>query len=312
MTKVSIVIVNWNAGRLLSECLQSLERLPEKKLIQQVVVVDNNSSDDSVEWAKTERGDAVGVQLRQAPNRLTHFIQLNDNAGFARANNIGITFILKHSGRDNHVLLLNPDTAVQPGAVAEMVRTLEANPETAVVGPKLLDATGQHQPSVRLFPTLAIFVFLFLKLHRLWPHFALWRHYMQADFNYAREAKVDQVMGAACLIRNSAWRDVGMLDEGFWIWFEEVDYCKRVKARGGEVVYTPNAVVKHHGAASFNQLVGLRRSFPFIQSALRYARKHLGFAAYLILLLLAPLALLLSLPASLVHVARRRQNRQRL
>lgn len=278
---LTIIIINWNTGRLLNRCLASLAALPEKALIKRVIVVDNASGDDSIEQAKRVQG--LPVQC----------MELRENIGFARANNIG----LKELASDgNHVLLLNPDTEVQPGALQAMLDFLESHPKAGIVGPRLLNFSDrQTQPSVRSFPTLVVFIWLFLKLHRLLPNVSFWRKYMMTGFDYNKAAAVDQVMGAAFLIRDKA---VEKLDERFWIWFEEVDFCKRAKAKGWEVWYTPSAQIIHRGAASFNQLVGFKRSWFFLRSSVQYANKHLGLLATSVLIILLPIALVLAVVSS--------------
>lgn len=153
---------------------------------------------------------------------------------------------------------------------------------------------------------------LFLKLQRLFPSLPAWKRYLMEDFDYTKEQVVDQVMGAAFLIRNTIVGQLGLLDESFWIWFEEVDFCKRIQDIGWNTVYTPSGTVLHHGGTSFNQLVGPARTKPLLNSSLVYARKHLGLVAYSILLLLYPVALLIAIGASLAHVKQRRENTKRL
>lgn len=289
MNKVlTVVIVNWNTGKLLYECLASLAALPEKEMICDVVVVDNASRDDSFTDIKTVAWDLPMT-----------YVKLTRNRGFAAANNIGIA---KRSKQSTGILLLNPDTIVQSGALQRMFETLMSKSAIGIVGAHLHNADGSTQPSVRAWPTLPVLVWLFLKLPRLWPIVPFWRRYMELDFDYHKSQKVDQVMGAALLFRASLLSRVGGLDESFWIWFEEVDYCRRVSAAGFEVWYEPGAYITHYGGASFNQLVGFSRVVPFLNSAMRYARLHLGFGAWVVLLLLWPLAALLAIPAGLYHV----------
>jgi GT2 family glycosyltransferase len=295
MQQLSIIIVNWNTGSLLQQCLESIASLPEQDLIHHVVVIDNASKDTSVEQAKEfakEHGYAIFKEKY--------------NLGFAKANNLAWKYIEKHDGKDDHILLLNPDTEVHPGALSSMVDTLERTPTTGIVGPKLLEASGEVQPSVRSFPTLGVFILLFLKLHRLFPTPRFWNHYMMKDFDYTKKQTVDQVMGAAFLIRNVVAQSLGLLDESFWIWFEEVDLCKRAKDKGWDTIYTPNATVLHYGGTSFNQLIGLARTKPFLKSSLVYAKKHLGLLPYGILLFLYPFALVIAAMASLAHLQQKK------
>lgn len=303
MDKIAVIIVNWNTGKLLTECLESLIKLPEKHLISRVIVVDNGSSDASL----TDAQEAVG------DNKLPiSYISLRENVGFAEGNNTAIKDLKTDGPFDDHILLLNPDTEVKPGALKAMADVLERHQNAGIIGPKLLNADGSHQPSVRHFPTLGIFVLQFLKIHRLLPQLAVWRTYLAEDFDYKKETAVDQVMGAAFLIRDRVITDVGVLDPSFWVWFEEVDYCKRAYAAGWEVWYTPEAEVVHHGGVSFNQLVGFKKAWPWISSSLNYAFKHLGFGTGLTLSLLTPVALVLTIPSMIWHLVARKTNSKKL
>ena len=135
---------------------------------------------------------------------------------------------------------------------------------------------------------------------------------MQTSFDYGQEAYVDQVMGAAFLIRNELLTQIGFLDTAFWIWFEEVDYCKRAQDAGWKILYTPNATVMHHKGASFHQLIGLRKTKPFLASSLVYVKKHLGMPSYAMLLILYPAAIAIASMASIAHLAKQRENTKRL
>lgn len=292
---LSIVIVNWNTGRRLLACLQSLAVLPEKNLIKKIWVVDNNSSDTSLTDSLVL---SVGVPIE--------FIPLKKNIGFAGANNIALRKI--PADGFTHVLLLNPDTEVKPGALGSLLTVFTSKPRAGIVGPKLLNPDGSIQPSVRRFPTLAVFIWLFLKLARVWPRLPFWKRYIRVTFDYSQPQSVEQVMGAAFLIRDAVLKTVGRLDENFWIWFEEVDYCKRVKAAGWEVWYQPAAMIVHYEGVSFNQLIGVRRTVPFLNSAMYYVTKHHSILARLILSLFYSVAVLLSLPASIVHYFFKRKN----
>lgn len=301
MEQTSVIIVNWNTGNLLKKCLESLASLPEQDLIRHVVIIDNASSDSSAEDAK---------QFVQEHRYL--LVREKNNLGFAKANNMAWEYIKKHGGDDDHVLLLNPDTEIHAGAIESMVDAFARNPKVGIVGPKLLEPNGHIQPSVRSFPTLGVFGFFFLKLNRLFYRSNFWKRYMMAHFDYSKEQQVDQVMGAAFLIRNTVLRNIGLLDEAFWIWFEEVDYCKRAKDAGWATLYAPNAVVTHHGGTSFAQVAGLKKMILFARSSLLYSKKHLGFLAYCTLVFLYPLALFIAIIAPFNHTKQRKNNISRL
>ncbi|HLC49237.1 MAG TPA: glycosyltransferase family 2 protein [Candidatus Andersenbacteria bacterium] len=297
MQQISIIIVNWNTGGLLIKCLESIVALSEQDLIRHVVIVDNASTDDSVlqtQEIAQEHGYAI--------------IRAKHNLGFAKANNLAWKFIKEHEGNDDHILLLNPDTEVRPGALKSLVEVFEKNKTVGIVGPKLLETTGKVQKSVRTFPTFVVFIILFLKLQRLFPGLSIWERYMMTNFDYLKEQQVDQVMGAAFLIRNEVLKQIGLLDESFWIWFEEVDFCKRAKQSGWSTLYTPSAVVTHHGGTSFGQVAGFTKTRLFTQSSILYTKKHLGITAYITLLAFYPIGLLIAIIASFEHIKQRKYN----
>lgn len=302
MDKVAIVIVNWNTGSLLAKCLQALQALPEKESIQQVMIVDNASADTSVPEAKVIVDQSVPIEFILSPQ----------NLGFAAGNNKGIQALQQRGVTSAHILLLNPDTAVQPHAITKLCRTLDRQPRAGIVGPKLLNPDGTHQPSVRRFPTFTTFLYILLKLDKLFPRTRLWQKYIAHDFSYSVEQPIDQVMGAAFLIRHNLIKEVGLLDAGFWVWFEEVDYCRRAKTLGWQTYYTPTASVTHYGGASFHQLVGWHKSWPWIRSSLRYARKHLSAIEALLLHLAIPASLVVALVATPLHRKLRALNQARL
>lgn len=295
MPKIAVIIVNWNTGALLADCVQSLLQLPERELIDSIQVVDNASTDTSIKQLQERLG--------QQGSSIVHITQSNINLGFARANNQAAA----KASPDVHILLLNPDTMVRPGALRALVQTLEDDKTVGVVGPRLRNTDGSLQRSVRRFPSFIVLASFFMKLGRALRLFSFGRHYLALDTDYSRPQKVDQVMGAAFLIRNKVWQRVGPLDEKFWVWLEEIDYCRRVKDAGYHVAYTPAGEIVHHGGVSFSQLVGPARTWPFVRSALRYSHKHLGPPSTAALAALVPLALLLAIPASFFHLLLRKK-----
>lgn len=255
-------------------------------------MVDNASTDESLYHAMKMGDGSLPIE----------FIPLRTNVGFAKANNIALRF----APHDSHVLLLNPDTEVMSGAFEQLLNFLKQHSRAGVVGPKLVNGRGLLQPSIRRLPTMRIVAWLFLKLHYLWPQDKAWQEYLGKGFDYTREGKAPQVMGAAFVIRRDLlWgegaRLVGLLDEGFYLWFEEVDYCARAVAAGWEVWYMPGATIRHYGGVSFRQLRGPKRTWPFLRSALYYSAKHFGSMATFLLWALVPVSLALSVVAAVVE-----------
>jgi len=233
-------------------------------------------------------------------------VQAGSNLGFATANNLAASHV---TSKTAHILLLNPDTEIRKTDIGVLLSSLD-DATVGIAGPRLRNPDGSAQQSVRAFPSVQTFLWLFFKLHRVLATPA-WRRYMQLDFNYDAAATVDQVMGAAFLVRRSAWDALAGLDAGFFVWFEEVDFCKRAKARGFSTMYTPATSVVHYGGVSFNQLVGWRRTKPWVMSSLRYIRKHLTVWLPLFLVL-APAALALAIPAGVAHRQMQKANKKRL
>lgn len=281
---LSVVILNWKVKELLRQCLISVYR-ETAGLDFEVIVADNDSGDGSAEM--------VAKEFPQA-----RLIVNDRNLGFAAGNNAGIRVAM-----GEFVILLNPDTELQDNALEAMVRVMRANPDVAVLGPTLLNADGSLQPSVRRFPTPLSQALVMLKLHDLFPRLKPVREYFASGFDYLAPSSVDQVMGAAFMVRRSAFEKLGLLDERFFIWFEEVDFCRRAVNAGYDVMYTPEARVVHHGGESFNQVFGPKRQHLLNSSLLKYARKHFGAAAACGLALLYPLSMMLACLAQLLGLS---------
>lgn len=261
-------------------------------MIEEVTVIDNASNDRSIVMAKQAVAD---TNNRPA----VRFIMNERNAGFAAANNIGLQR-LEQRGSQAHVLLLNPDTVALPGLLSGMVDVLNKSKQIGIVGPKILNSDRTLQPSVRNFPGAKEMILYMLKLGS---------QVKEAAIDYDQEQAVEQVMGAIFLIRHSCYRQVGLLDEGYFVWFEEVDYCRRAQEMGWEVWYTPRATGIHLGGISFRQVVGIRKNWPWLKSMLRYARQHLNTPTVVGLYMMSVINVLLWVPA---FVKQWRQSRKKL
>ena len=272
---LSVVIVNWKVRDLLEKCLESLYRFTDG-LEFEVFVVDNDSQDGSVEM--------VASRFPQA-----ELIASNRNLGFAKGNNEAI-----RQSRGEFVLLLNPDTEFIDNALVPLVEFMRRTPAAGICGSKLLNSDQSLQPSVRRFPHLSDQLLIMLKLHHLLPQARCLRRYLARDFHYEEAQACDQVMGAVFLIRRELLDRIGLLDERYYIWFEEVDYCRLARDAGFEVWYTPEAAIIHHGGESFGQVFGPRKQQIFNRSLRQYFRKHHGLGAWLVLLLIHPLSMALA------------------
>lgn len=279
---LSIVTVNWKVAELVGELLGSIQANRDDLAIE-VYVVDNDSQD---------RIEEVVAKFRAHSDIPVTLIRNGRNLGFAKANNQAIR---RCSGKV--VALLNPDTRVTKGALGRVMEWMATRPDVGIVGPKLLNPDGSLQESVRRFPGLLDQSLILLKLHHLWPSAPPFRRYLAKDFAYEKEQDVDQLMGAALFVRRKVFEGIGLLDERFFIWFEEVDFCKRAKQAGWGVVYLPTASVIHHGGKSFAQAMTLRKQRYFSSSMGKYFRKHRG--AWTMLVLAVPMLIGLGAAATL-------------
>jgi GT2 family glycosyltransferase len=248
MPRLAIVIVNFNAREHLANCLASLTAAPPSTS-HEVVVVDNASADGSV---ASVRAHWPAVIVCEQP----------ENRGFAAANNAGI-----RATAGELVLLLNNDTLVPPGAIDALVDRLDANPAVAVAGPRLVDGAGH--PELSFGPMISPLGELRQKtvtaLHAAGvPPIASW-----VDRATRREQDVDWVSGACLLVRRTAAEEAGLLDERYFLYTEDVDFCAAVRARGHRILFTPVAEVVHLRGRS-------RASAPAASNA-AYRRSQIAF-----------------------------------
>jgi GT2 family glycosyltransferase len=252
---LSIVIVSWNVRDLLRDCLLSI-RARRGALAVQTIVVDGASADGS---AAMVAADFPEVEL----------VARNDNVGFPRGNNIGLA-----RARGRFILLLNPDTQVLGDALPALVGRAAVDPDIGALGPQLLNPDGSVQSSRRRFPTLATGFFESTWLQGIAPA-GLLRRYYALDLPDDRPADVDWLTGAAILAPRAAVERVGGLDEAYFMYSEELDWCRRIKEAGFRVVYWPEAQVIHHLGKSSEQAVTARH-INFQRAKLRYFRKYHG------------------------------------
>lgn len=272
-SQTSVIIVSWNVRELLRVCLKALER--ERRVSQiEVIVVDNASLDNT---ATLVRQEFPWVK----------FIAQPTNLGFAKACNQAAKLA---TGR--YFVFLNPDTEVSAGFFNDLEREFARHARVGILGGHLLRPDGSTQPSVRGLPTPWPMVLETLKLLQRFPWLA--PSYLRLSFNYETSQFVEQVMGACFAVRRETWEQLNGFDERFFVWFEEVDFCKRALTQGYEIWYSAHLILIHQQGQSFNQLTYAKRHRLFTQSLLWYARKHFGL---LLWSLLWPLSGLWLLPA---------------
>jgi len=217
-----------------------------------------------------------------------------ENRGFAAANNQGIK-----KSQGEFILLLNPDTEILDNTLEKMVNFMHQHRDAGVAGCKLLNLDQTPQPSVRRFPSLWSQIIILSKLHHLF--LKLISYYLALDLDYSKTQGVDQLMGAFFMIRRKVIEQIGLLDENFYIWFEEVDFCKRVKSKGWRIYYTPQAEIIHHQGQSFKQVLSFEKQKIFNKSLRYYFKKHHSFFAYLIISMISPISLFLTYFVQLIR-----------
>jgi len=252
---LSVVIVNYNTRVMLRRCLETV--LPEAEAVgADVVVVDNHSADGSPAMV---RGEFPGVRL----------IANSMNLGYSAANNQGIWM-----SRAEFVFLLNPDTEIRPGCLAALIEFMRHHPRAGACAPQLLNPDGSVQFSCRRFPGHHVALFSrFAVLTRLFPNNRYSAAYLMTDQDHGREREVDWVSGAAVFLRRRALDEVGLLDERFFMYCEDVDLCYRLKQAAWQVHYVPAAQVVHQIGGS-SRLAPLRVCWEHHRSMYLFYKKH--------------------------------------
>lgn len=250
--KLSIVIVSYKVKDLLRKNLNHLLKSDIGSDFE-VFVVDNNSGDGSAEMVKNEFPE---VKL----------IANSENLGFAKANNLAIA----RAGGE-YILLLNPDMRVFPDTLKKMISRMDSRPDVGIAGCKLITEKGEVVPQIRRFPTLKDQLAVTLKVPHLFP--GVLKRYIPEDLDYETEQEVDTIRGSFFMIRRRMIEEIGGLDERYFIWFEEVDYCKEAKKAGWKVMYTPAAECVDHVGKSFAQVPKGKTQKYFRDSMLKYFRK---------------------------------------
>ena len=232
---LSIIIVTWNSEKYIRNCLDSI-LLSAGDLQYEIILVDNDSADQTIRSV-----EELYPQVNLIPNR--------KNEGYARANNQGI-----EESTGEYILLLNPDTEVLENALISMLQFSEENARVGALGPQLLNPDKTIQPSCREFPTYAALIWEFSGLSRIFPQSKIFSRWRMGYFNFDQEREVDQPMGSCLLLRRATLQDVGIFDENFPMFFNDVELCYRIKQAGWKIYYYPGAQVLHHKGASTRQV----------------------------------------------------------
>ncbi len=232
--RLSIVVLSWNTVDLLRACLASL-RAVAGELPFEVIVVDNDSADDSA--------DMVAAEFDEF-----RLIRNGQNDGYAIGNNIGAREAI-----GDYVMTLNSDTEVPPGALTTLVTFLDDHPGHGICAPRLDHPDGTPQLSCKTFPTLRTAFFFDTIFDRKFPKNKEIPRYFMADFDHTTSRDVDQPPGAALVIRRELWETLGGFDPALWLFFNDVDLCRRAHERGWKVAYIAEARILHHEGKSTSQ-----------------------------------------------------------
>ncbi len=253
--RISVILINLNTRDFLEACLKSMgDRLDRPEY--EVILVDNGSTDGSLEMVRSQF-----PQVRLFPQE--------KNLGFTKANNIGL-----REARGRYLLVLNSDTEIIDDALEMMCDYMDANPDVGGLGPKLLNPDGTRQLSCRRFPSYRTALFhRYSLLTRLFPRNRYSAEYLMTEASEHDVAETDWASGAALLTRRETMEEVGLLDEDYFIYAEDVDWCYRMKQAGWRVVYYPSAQILHHiGRAT--RKIAFRMTYERHRSMWLFYRKH--------------------------------------
>lgn len=261
MSSLTIALVTWNSEDEIAECLNMLfhatSRIKDLKL--ETVVVDNASTDNTVK--------TIENFLRVTHQNIV-FIKNKDNLGFTKACNQAI-----HASTGDYIFILNPDTEILDSAVEDMMKYLDEHDDTGVVAPQLLSYHRQIQFSCRTFPRYWDMFSEMLMLATLFPKSEFFSRWKMRYFDHNTLREVDQPMGAALLLKRKVLESVGGLDERFIMFYNDVDFCKRIADAGYKLVFFPDAKVKHmEGISIYKDRSGMIRIWN--DDCLRYFKKH--------------------------------------
>jgi N-acetylglucosaminyl-diphospho-decaprenol L-rhamnosyltransferase len=263
---LNVVVVAWNAG---GDLLRSVENLleaqaPDGGRTIGITIVDNGGDEEHT------RSILAASKLRNSGARI-RVVGDGKNRGFAGGCNLGAM-----SGSSRYTIVMNPDVFVDQCELIQLTEILERNPSVSIVGPQLKSQDGDIWRSCAYAPNLASLI-LASSLGPIWTKVSKAGRFM-LDWDHKHERDVDQIIGAIMCVRTAEYQAVGGLDERFFVYYEEVDYCLRIRESGGKIRYAPSCQAVHVGGSSSESDIR-RRTFYSIRSRYLYTRKHYGVPA---------------------------------
>jgi N-acetylglucosaminyl-diphospho-decaprenol L-rhamnosyltransferase len=252
---LSTITVTHNHANYIGRCLDAL--VPEvERLGGEVIVVDNASDDESAAIAQQHPSVNLHINTKRQ--------------GFSANNNYGMAF-----AKGRYLLLLNPDTEVQPGALETLIQFMDANPKVGMCGAQLLFPDGTIQPSPRRFPSIGSVIARRTPLRMFLRQSALNQHHLMGDLDHSKTQSVDWLLGACMFIRREVLETVGPLDEGYFLYVEDIDWARRMHDKNWQIYYVPTAQIIHHHIAVSDKKLWSRYMWIHLKSMIRYARKFI-------------------------------------
>ena len=250
---IDIVIVNWNSNDFLQKCVLSIFNSNQFELVSTVIIIDNNSTDESLHLLPL--------------NAKIHVVKNTENLGFAKACNQGFKLC-----KSNYILLLNPDAVLLDNTISASFDYMEKHHDVDVLGCQLLNESNQITPTCARFPKPINFVYHSLGLSKIWPKI-FHPPTLMTDWNHQESRFVDQVMGAYMFMRKKVFEKAGYFDERFFVYYEELDFSLSLNKAGGKSFYHSGIQAIHTGMGT-TETVKAFRLFLSLSSRLKYAKKH--------------------------------------
>lgn len=262
--QLSIIIVNYNVKYYLEQCLRSIEKARDG-IDAEIIVVDNHSRDSSLEYLKARFKNVI-------------YIESNHNLGFAGANNIAL-----RQAKGKYVLLLNPDTILGENTLVNTVAFMKSHSDAGALGVKMLHSDGKYaKESMRGIPTPATSLYKMIGLCTRYPHHAKFGHYYMGNPDNGKPQKIEIVSGAFCMLRHDALNKIGLLDEAFFMYGEDIDLSFRLYKAGYQNYYLPSAIVHYKGESTNHS--SFHYVHVFYEAMSIFFAKHYGNMSVLITL----------------------------
>ncbi len=277
---ISVITVNYKTKEYIEKMLASLFAHHSACDVE-VFVVENGSGDDLSDLEK---------RFPQA-----RFIYSEKNLGFAGGNNLAIS-----RAKGDYICLINPDILFDDDALCQMERLMNQDKDIGIGGVSLKNLDGTQQRCVWSFPTPLDQLLLLLKIPHIFGEVGSIKKWLKTDFDYSKSQYVDQVMGAFYMIRREVINDIGPLDDGFFMWYEEVDFARRAKNAGWPSKYYAEVSARHKKGSSFEKVTTIKKQAMIRKSLRRYMRKHYGILGWLLFTLPEPIYVLFAVVASVI------------